>query len=273
MAATLALWQSANAQNQASQPTAIGIPTFSHPWYGTKVAYFGDSITDPRNNGSKKKYWGFLEDWLHITPYVYGVSGRQWNDIPRQAQQLQKEHGSDFDAIVIFIGTNDYNHGVPIGQWYEKRDTSVWAAVGQPKQLVERKYRTLSLDPGTYRGRINIALKLLKEMYTDKQIVLLTPLHRAIFDANEKNVQPDERMQNLGGEYLDPYVQSVKEAGNVWSVPVIDLSALSGLYPLINGTTYYHNDKDLLHPNDKGHERMAQTLMYQLLTLPCRFNH
>ena len=39
-----------------------------HPWQGKKVAYFGDSITDPRNSGSKKKYWGFLEDWLQITP-------------------------------------------------------------------------------------------------------------------------------------------------------------------------------------------------------------
>lgn len=82
-----------------------------HPWKGKRVAYFGDSITDPRNSGSKKKYWGFLEDWLGITPYVYGVSGRQWNDIPRQAQKLQEEHGDSVDAILIFIGTNDYNSG------------------------------------------------------------------------------------------------------------------------------------------------------------------
>ena len=39
---------------------------FEHPWQGKRVAYFGDSITDPRNNGSKKKYWGFLQDWLQI---------------------------------------------------------------------------------------------------------------------------------------------------------------------------------------------------------------
>ena len=39
----------------------------AHPWQGKRVAYFGDSITDPRNSGSKKKYWGFLEDWLQVT--------------------------------------------------------------------------------------------------------------------------------------------------------------------------------------------------------------
>ena len=67
----------------------------AHPWAGKKVAYLGDSITDPRNNGSKTKYWGFLEQWLDITPYVYGISGRQWNDIPRQAEQLAAEHGDN----------------------------------------------------------------------------------------------------------------------------------------------------------------------------------
>lgn len=46
----------------------------THPWSGKRVAYFGDSITDPRTKGSKKKYWGFLQDWLQITPLVYGVS-------------------------------------------------------------------------------------------------------------------------------------------------------------------------------------------------------
>jgi lysophospholipase L1-like esterase len=110
-------------------------------------------------------------------------------------------------------------------------------------------------------------------MFTDKQIVLLTPLHRALFDANDKNVQPDERVQNLCGEYLDAYVESVKEAGNIWSVPVVDLNATSGLYPLVNGTTYFHTDKDLLHPNDAGQDRMARTLMYQLLSLPCKFGN
>ena len=71
-----------------------------HPWKGKKVAYFGDSITDPNIKASKVKYWGFLQDWLGITPYVYGVSGRQWNDIPRQADLLQKEH-----VLIIFPRT------------------------------------------------------------------------------------------------------------------------------------------------------------------------
>ena len=78
---------------------------YIHPWMQKRVAYFGDSITDPRNSGSKKKYWHFLQDWLDITPYVYAVSGRQWDDIPRQADKLKAEHDDDVDAILIFITT------------------------------------------------------------------------------------------------------------------------------------------------------------------------
>lgn len=241
-----------------------------HPWKGKRVAYFGDSITDPRNSGSKKKYWGFLEDWLGITPYVYGVSGRQWNDIPRQAQKLLEEHGDSVDAILIFIGTNDYNAGVPIGEWFEEKVEQVMAGIHEPKHLVDRRHRYPVMNDSTYRGRINQAMDCVKRMYSRKQIVLLTPIHRAEFYANEKNWQPREDYTNKCGEYIDAYVQSVKEAGNLWAVPVIDLNALCGLYPLMDEMAQYFKsaENDRLHPNDDGHRRMALTIMQQLLALP-----
>ena len=43
-----------------AQPSA----TVQHPWQGKRVAYFGDSITDPNNKASKKKFWSLLSDWL-----------------------------------------------------------------------------------------------------------------------------------------------------------------------------------------------------------------
>lgn len=39
--------------------------TYIHPWMQKRVAYFGDSITDPRNSGSKKKY-GSASIWVVI---------------------------------------------------------------------------------------------------------------------------------------------------------------------------------------------------------------
>ena len=245
----------------------------AHPWQGKRVAYFGDSITDPRNSGSKKKYWGFLQDWLQIEPYVYGVSGRQWNDIPRQTDKLLQEHGQDVDAILIFCGTNDYNNGVPVGQWWDERVTQVEYGHGQPKTMVTRRQRTPSMDPTTFKGRINIALDSLKRTFPTKQIVLLTPIHRSDFHANEKNWQCDESYTNQCGEYIDAYFEAVKEAGNVWAVPVIDWNATCGLFPMVreHGQYFHNSETDLLHPNDLGHQRMARTLMQQLLALPCSF--
>lgn len=241
-----------------------------HPWQGKRVAYLGDSITDPRNSGSKKKYWGFLADWLGATPYVYGVSGRQWNDVRRQADQLRAEHGDSVDAIIIFIGTNDYNAGVPIGEWFEEREEQVMAGIHEPKHLVDRRHRYPVMTDSTYRGRINQALDHLKRIYPTKQIVLLTPIHRAEFYASDSNWQPREDYTNKCGEYVDAYVASVKEAGNLWAVPVIDLNALSGLYPLMDEQAQFFKsaERDRLHPNDEGHRRMALAIMYQLQTLP-----
>lgn len=241
-----------------------------HPWQGKKVAYFGDSITDPRNGAAKKKYWNCLQEWLGITPYVYAVSGRMWNDIPRQADKLMQEHQNDVDAIVIMMGTNDYNNGVPIGKWYDEKAEEVMYGHGQPKKMTPRVRQYPCYTDSTYKGRINIAMKKLKAMYPDKQIVLLTPIHRAGFYANEKNWQCTEDYTNQCGIYLQEYVDAVKEAGNVWAVPVIDINALSGLFPMLDEHAQFFNkaDTDRLHPNDRGHERMAKTLMQQFLTLP-----
>ena len=244
--------------------------TVVHPWKGKRVAYFGDSISDPKHKAADRKYWKLLQEWLGITPYVYAVSGRQWNDIPRQAEQLKKEHGNDFDAILIFIGTNDFNAGVPVGEWFTEKKEEVMAGIHEPKHIVERMKKTMCMTDSTYRGRINIALDKVKRMFPGKQVVLVTPIHRAGFYRSDTNWQPTEEYRNLCGEYVSRYVESVKEAGNIWSMPVIDMNALSGLFPLFDEQTPYFNDKDTdrLHPNNEGHRRMALTLYYQLASLP-----
>ena len=249
---------------------ALSQQLMRHPWQGKRVAYFGDSITDPKNSGSKLKYWHYLADWLQIDTYVYGRSGRQWNDIPRQAGLLHTEHGDSVDAILIFIGTNDYNAGVPIGEWFEERVEPVMAGIHEPKHLVDRRHRQPIMTDSTYRGRINRALDHVKRLYPTKQIVLLTPIHRAEFYANDSNWQPREEFANGCGEFIDAYVESVKQAGNIWAVPVIDLNAVSGLYPLMDEHAQYFKsaENDRLHPNDEGHRRLALTLVQQLLTLP-----
>ena len=199
-----------------------------HPWQGKKVGYIGDSITDPNCYGDNiKKYWDFLKEWLGITPFVYGISGRQWDDVPRQAEKLKKEHGGEVDAILVFMGTNDYNSSVPIGEWFTEQEEQVLSAHGEMKKMVTRKKRTPVMTQDTYGC----------------------------------------------GEYIDAYVQAIKEAGNIWGIPVIDFNAVTGMNPMVEEQLIYFYDAgyDRLHPDTKGQERMARTLMYQLLALPATF--
>ena len=125
----------------------------------------------------------------------------------------------------------------------------------------------------TYKGRINSGITRLKQLFPDKQIILLTPLHRSFARFNEKNVQPAECYQNRIGEYIDPYIEAIKEAGNIWGIPVIDFNAVTGINPMVKEQAPYmfNENTDLLHPSTKGQMRMAHTLMYQLLMYPCVF--
>lgn len=245
-----------------------------HPWKGARVGFLGDSIWDPNAYTDVKKSWSFLSDWLGITPYVYAVSGNEWTHIRRQVEQLNAEHGDEVDAIVVFVGTNDFLAGVPIGEWFTEARKEVMQAVGHPKAPVNRVRRTMVMSDDTFKGRINQAVSMLKSMYPTKQIVLLTPLHRGLANFGERNLQPDESFQNSAGEYVNAYIQATLEAADVWGIPVINLSALSGLNPMVEEQVPYfiNSDTDRLHPNTAGHQRMAATLYYQLMTLPVSFD-
>lgn len=176
---------------------------------------------------------------------------------------MKSDGAEKIDAIMIFAGTNDYNGSVPIGQWYKYEEAEAPIANGKTQI---RKRRIHIMDSSTFKGRINAAMAYIKENFPDKQIILITPIHRGFAKFGEGNVQPDESFPNRIGEYIDSYVDAVKEAGNVWAVPVIDLNSLSGLFPNTpSHAQYFHKkDTDLLHPNAKGHEKMASAIAYAL---------
>jgi len=234
-------------------------------WSGKKVAFLGDSMTQKRDT-SVRVYWEYLADLMGIEPFVYGISGNQWDGIHKQAQKLKLEKGNDIDAILIFAGTNDYNHNTPLGNFYKEtaRETNFNGTV------VTRKYRTLEEDDTTFCGRINKVMAFLKDNYPDQQIVIMTPIHRGFATFSEKNVQPEESFSNDLGLFIDDYVDVLRKAASVWAVPLIDLYSDSGLYPMMDSNIKYFSNAqtDRLHPNSAGNYRLAKTIQYQLLALP-----
>jgi lysophospholipase L1-like esterase len=273
---------SAQAQGRL-RPTAVIEPAapaentglVKHPWTGKKVLFIGDSISDPTDRHNiDKHYYQWLSEWLGITAYIPAVSGWQMKDVETEVRMFQATApGVQPDMICIMLGTNDYNNGIPIGEWYSEAVEEVEAAVGEPKRVFQRLHRTFLFDESTFKGRINIAVRLLKETFPGTPITFLTPIHRALFDYGNDNYQPEETWQNRCGLYLDAYVDAIKEVANVWSVNVIDLHAVSGLFPILDSdAALFYKDTaiDRLHPNDAGHKRLAEVLLYQSLALPCR---
>lgn len=257
-----------SASSQPSEPDTTTV--IGNQWKGKKVAFLGDSITDKKHVGTTKNYWQYLAEMLGITPLVYGINGNQWNGILKQAQTLHSETGTDPDAIIIFAGTNDYNAGIPLGEWYtySYKETTV---KGGEKEI--RRKRIADMNQNTFRGRINEAMSYLKHNFPEKQIILMTPIHRAQARFSNENIQPEEAFPNKLGLYVDEYVNVIKEAANVWAVPVIDLNSICGLYPMFDEHAQYFHDAttDRLHPNANGHYRMAKAIMYQLLAYPADF--
>ena len=244
-------------------------PIDSH-WKGKTVAFLGDSITDARHIGTTKNYWEYLTETLGIKRKVYGINGDRFSGGLNQAKKMKAELGQDVDAILIFLGTNDYNASMPLGQWYETKEAPKPMANGAAK---ESPRRFPSFDGKTLKGRINILMSYLKENFPDQQIIVLTPIHRGFATFGKTNVQPDEGFANNIGLYIDDYANAIKEVANVWAVSVIDLNAECGLYPLAKSNEKFFADaqRDMLHPNAAGHYKMAQALAYRLLSYPSDF--
>ena len=238
-------------------------------WKGKKVAFIGDSITDPEAIPTVKQYWKFLEEWLEIKPFVYGINGANWSGALGQAMKMKATQGDDIDAIFIFMGTNDYNGATPLGEWF----TTLPEETNDHGYMQVIPHRHIIKDNNTVRGRINTAMEFLKENYPLQQIVLMTPIHRAFSRFSDENVQPEEAFPNRIGLFIQSYIDVIREAADLWATPLIDLFRDCGLRPLTASHSQFFNnpETDLLHPSTLGHARIAQTMLRQMMAIPSDF--
>ncbi len=137
----------------------------------------------------------------------------------------------DADMVLVFGGTNDYGHGVPLGTL---ADTT----------------------PETFCGAYRMLLQGLVEKYPTSRIVAMTPMQRA------GCTQPNLRT----GRVLLEYVEAIREIAGQLSIPVVDMYREAGICVDIPAQRELFCP-DGVHPSDAGNARLAQRLYGFLQTL------
>ena len=200
---------------------------------GKKAVFLGDSITEGVGVSSiEKGYVNLVKEKLELAEaYNRGISGTRI-----AIQKLSGEPTSfdqdfisrvddlpeDVELVVVFGGTNDYGHGnAPLGEMTDRTGH-------------------------TFYGACHVLFEKLMNKYYDKQLVIMTPLHR--------------QFEYDRGRFLGDYVNVIRKVAEVYSIPVLDLYAIAGIQPQLEKSreTYC---PDGLHPNDAGNKKIAEKLV------------
>ena len=207
-----------------------------------KVNFLGDSITHGVGASSPdNRYASVFARKTGADVIAYGLNGTriarqttpsQWEHFDRDFNERYLTMREDADVVVVFGGTNDFGHGD--------------APFGTPED------RTLY----TFCGAWRLLLEGLIEKYPIATIVVMTPLHRL------SELEPVNEM-GMEHKLLSEYVDMEKKIAAEYSVPVLDLWSVSGIQPRIKAQCDSYT-VDGLHPNDKGHEKIADLLIAYL---------
>lgn len=205
---------------------------------GLKVNFLGDSITQGVGASSAETiYHSVLKKEVKLKEARnYGISGTRFAlqkgtperpkddyvDVNSFCERFDKMD-DDADMVIVFGGTNDYGHGdAPVGSFEDR-------------------------TPDTFYGACHYLMRGLIKKYLGKPVIIMTPLHR-----KEEGI-------NRFGHTLKEYVNIIREVAEYYSLPVLDLYAISGMQPEICEIQEKYIP-DGLHPSDDGNAVIAAKL-------------
>ena len=208
--------------------------------------FLGDSITEGcGTSGADKIFHAVLarKTGMKIARN-YGIGGSRIadqkdrsRDADRNRSYCERFSAMDDDAslIVVFGGTNDFGHGdAPIGCMSDR-------------------------TPDTFYGACHYLMEGLINKYPSATIVIMTPVHRCSEDRTVNEI-------GIRTVQLKEYVKIIKAVAEYYALPLLDLWSVSGIQPKVEVNKKLYCP-DGLHPNDLGHELMAQRLEGFLKTL------
>ncbi len=211
---------------------------------GKAINFLGDSIT--QGTGASEEQYQYVNRVEAETGAIcrnYGVGGTRVALQPEGFQSEKPKWDYDFlsraktmieaDVIIVFGGTNDFGHGnAPLGTMEDRTQD-------------------------TFYGALHCLYSYLMEHFPRAQLIIITPLHRT----NENNPlgEGGTRKTVVTGT-LKQYVSAMKEVAGYYSLPVLDLYAISGIQPAIQVNRELYMP-DGIHPSDLGHGMIAERLI------------
>lgn len=241
---------------------------------GDSITYLNEHANETGSRITKGYMTRVVEALPHITYVNKGFNGWTAGDVAREIDSLGI---TDADVYSVFLGTNDWWQGRPIGT------------------LEDYKNHT---GNETFFGSCRIIIDKLRSLNTDSRIILITPMQRVDF------VYIGDMKNNAYGSYKDKNGQSLSEfadailaIGQYEKLEVVDLYNTSGMthenlvkykhlkdpdtgayknYPYPDFTTIPFNPEtdeypyppeaadmtyDGLHPSDKGYDVIAGMLI------------
>ncbi len=207
-------------------------------WNGKKAAFLGDSITQglytPTTGGAHQttpvKYCDIVGRAFGLGIYNYGIAGTTIAVQPADPADTAFSNRyvnmiDNADLVCVLGGVNDFDCDVELGT---------------PE----------STDQNTFYGALNILCEGLKQKYSGKTIVFITPIYFV-------------RTVNENGNTLQEFRNAITEiAGEKYGFYVVDGLSL-GLDE--NTPNLSQHLFDGLHPNPSGHEIVGEKLTEILL--------
>lgn len=247
-------------------PTVAGSERseYETPWRGTKAVIVGDLPMAGLLAPGAEGFWKPLAQKLGVSFYVYGTADGGMDSVLREVRNARADLYFDTDSFFIFAGGGDFDANVPLGAWYETREEDAM----RDGRRVRITRRSFSHDEKTFRGRVNRLMSYLRETFFDHQIVLVTPLRRG-----KTQTRADETVSNEIGVFFDEYVEAIREASRIWSVPLMDLNVETGLFPCSGRYSRFFMDAetDMRHLGPLGDTRVAKTILSWMLAHPADY--
>ena len=201
-----------------------------------KINFIGDSITEGAGVSAAENRFVDRIAALGAICRNYGLSGTRIarQHTPSIHPQLDMYFESrlenmenDADLVLVFGGTNDMGHG----------DAELGC-------MADR-------TPDTFYGAMHSLCISLINKYPKATIAFMTPLH-CWYENNPRGC-------GKAGLLID-YVNAIREVAQYYSLPVLDLYAVSGLQPAVPVIKELYVP-DGLHPNDAGHKILADKII------------